>query len=89
MSDTHTVRAFLEADHHPWGAAVAAFAARELEPRPEPEDDVAARVAARELLAIMGDEGLFRPIGVRDLRGCCLAREVIAAASPLADAVWA
>ena len=89
MSDTHTVRAFLEADHHPWGAAVAAVAARELETRPEPDDDVAARVAARELLAIMGEEGLFRPIGVRDLRGCCLAREVIAAASPLADAVWA
>ncbi|MDX1648094.1 MAG: acyl-CoA dehydrogenase family protein, partial [Longimicrobiales bacterium] len=35
------------------------------------------------------DEGLFAPIGSRDLRGCCLAREAVAAASPLADAVWA
>lgn len=89
MSDTHTVRAFLEADHHPWGAEVAAFAARELSGRAEPPDDAAARVEARELLASMGEEGLFTPIGTRDLRGCCLAREVVAAASPLADAVWA
>ena len=89
MSDTHTVRAFLEADHHPWGAAVAAFAARELAPRPEPADDDGARAEARELLALMGDEGLYAPIRQRDLRGCCLAREVVAAASPLADAVWA
>lgn len=89
MSDTHTVRAFLEADHHPWGAAVAGFAARQLSTRPEPDDDDAARAEARELLELMGEEGLFAPIGSRDLRGCCLARELVAAASPLADAVWA
>ncbi|MCH7990825.1 MAG: acyl-CoA dehydrogenase [Gemmatimonadetes bacterium] len=89
MSDTHTVRAFLEADHHPWGAAVAAFAARELATRPEAKTDAAAREEARALLKLMGAEGVFAPIGTRDLRGCCLAREVIAAASPLADAVWA
>lgn len=89
MSDTHTVRAFLEADHHPWGAAVAAFAARELATRPPPEDDASARAEARAMLELMGEEGIFSPIGSRDLRGCCLAREVVAAASPLADAVWA
>lgn len=89
MSDTHTVRAFLEADHHPWGAAVATFAARELAPRPEPADDDAGRAEARDLLRAMGEEGIFAPIGRRDLRACCLAREVVAAASPLADAVWA
>lgn len=89
MSDTHTVRAFLEAEHHPWGAEVAAFASRSLAPRAEPETDEAGRVEARTLLALMGEEGLFAPIGKRDLRACCLAREAIAARSPLADAVWA
>lgn len=89
MSDTHTVRAFLDPDHHEWGAGVAAFAARTLAPRPEPPDDDAARVEARVLLRLMGEEGIFAPIGSRDLRAACLAREVIAAASPLADAVWA
>ncbi|MDX1492659.1 MAG: acyl-CoA dehydrogenase family protein [Longimicrobiales bacterium] len=89
MSDTHTVRAFLDADHHLWGATAAAFAARELSGRAEPESDAAARDEARELLGLMGEEELFAPIGSRDLRGCCLAREAVAAASPLADAVWA
>jgi len=89
MSDTHTIRAFLEADHHEWGAAVAAFAARELSARLEPASDEAARREARELLSVLGEEGLLAPIGTRDLRACCLAREAVAAASPLADAVWA
>jgi acyl-CoA dehydrogenase len=89
MSDTHTVRAFLEAKHHPWGAFVAAFAARELRGRPHAADDASARLEARELLRLMSEAGLYEPIRVRDLRACCLARELIAAASPLADAVWA
>lgn len=89
MSDTHTVRAFLEADHHPWGASVAAFAARVLEGRPHVTTDDDARTEARTLLRLMGEEGLYEPIGRRDLRGGCLARELVAAASPLADAVWA
>ena len=89
MSDTHTVRAYLEAEHHPWGAAVAAFAARDLATRPESGTDEEGRLEARVLLELMGAEGVFSPIGSRDLRACCLAREVIAAASPLADAVWA
>lgn len=89
MSDTHTVRAFLEAEHHPWAAEMAAFASRVLLERPEPENDDDARAEARELLRLMGDAGLYAPIGSRDLRGACLAREAIASASPLADAVWA
>lgn len=87
--DTHAVRAFLEPQHIEWGAEAALFASAELEPRPEPADDAAARAEARELLASMGAAGLFAPIGARDLRACCLAREAVAAASPLADAVWA
>ena len=87
--DTHSVRAFLEPSHLEWGAMVAAFAARSLVPRPEAEDDEAARSEARALLGLMGEAGVLEPIGRRDLRACCLAREAVAAASPLADAVWA
>jgi acyl-CoA dehydrogenase len=89
MTDTRTVRAFLAEEHHPWAEAMAAFAERDLAPRAEPESDRAGREEARELLAIMGAGGALAPIGTRDLRACCLAREAIAAASPLADAVWA
>lgn len=89
MSDTHTVRAFLEAEHIEFGAAVSAFTARALHPRSYVDTDAAARLEARELLGVMGSEGIFGPIGRRDLRACCLVREAVAAASPLADAVWA
>lgn len=87
--DTRGVRALLEERHAAWAAEVSAFAAAEVEPRPEPEGDAAGRLEARRLLAAMGKAGILAPIGVRDLRGCCLARETVAAASPLADAVWA
>jgi acyl-CoA dehydrogenase len=89
MSDTHTVRAFLDPEHHPWGAKMSALAARDLVSLPESESDDAAREEARSLLELMGEAGAFAPIGDRDLRACCLAREAIAAASPLADAIWA
>lgn len=68
---------------------MATFVARDIDGRPEPESDDAGRVEARALLKILGEGGALAPIGTRDLRACCLAREVIAAASPLADAVWA
>jgi acyl-CoA dehydrogenase len=87
--DTHGVRALLEAQHATWAVEVSAFAHGDLAPRPEPDGDAAGRVEARALLAAMGAAGVFAPIGERDLRGCCLAREAVAAASPLADAVWA
>ena len=89
MSDIHSVRAFLESAHHEWNDKVASFASRELAERAEPVDDAAGREEARELLKLMGAAGIFAPIGQRDLRACCIARELVAAASPLADAVWA
>lgn len=89
MTDVTPVRAFLEERHHAWAAEVSAFAAGTLRTRARADTDAAARVEARELLGVMGGAGLFRPIGERDLRACCLAREGVAAASPLADAVWA
>ncbi|MEX2467335.1 MAG: acyl-CoA dehydrogenase family protein [Gemmatimonadota bacterium] len=87
--DVQTVRAFLDTEHHVWAEHVGAFAEAELRGRPEPPDDASSRADARELLALMGEAGLYEPIGATDLRGCCLAREAVAAASPLADAVWA
>ena len=89
MFDIHSVRAFLESAHREWNDKVVSFASRELAERSEPVDDAAGREEARELLKLMGAAGIFAPIGHRDLRACCIARELVAAASPLADAVWA
>ncbi len=89
MADTHTVRAFLDDSHHAWAADVQASVDRVLAVRPHAGTDDEARADARELLGLMGADGLYRPIGERDLRACCLTREIVAEASPLADAVWA
>ena len=87
--DLTPVRAFLAEGHRALAAAATAFSERELLPRREPADDGAARREARELMALLGRARLFDPIGERDWRGCCLVREALAAASPLADAVFA
>jgi len=87
--DLAPIRTFLDAGHEQLASEVSAFAARELCERPEPPDDSTARREARALLAAMGASGVFAPIGRLDWRACCLAREALAAASPLADAVFA
>ncbi len=87
--DLSPIRPFLDASHEGFAGSVSAFAARELAPRGEPASDADARREARELLATMGKAGVFAPIGAADWRSCCLAREALAAASPLADAVFA
>ena len=89
MLDLRPVRAFLDSEHEAWACTAAKFASAELARRPEPVDDDAGRIEARDVLSAMGAAGLLDPIGTLDLRACCLAREAIAAASPLADAVWA
>ncbi|HUF77607.1 MAG TPA: acyl-CoA dehydrogenase family protein [Thermoanaerobaculia bacterium] len=98
MPETETVRAFLEPRHLELAREAGAFAERELAPLPQPLDDGAARVEARRLLALLGAAGWVRhavaeadggaPAGP-DSRACCLVREALAAASPLADAVFA
>jgi len=87
--DPEPVRAFLEDRHVSLSKDAAAYAARELEPRPEPRDDDAARKEARTLLTEVGRAGYFRPIQDQDWRACCLVREALASGSPLADAVFA
>ena len=86
--DLRLVRAFLDERYAAFASEISASAAR-LVTRPEPADDAAARSEARALLAELGAAGHFQPIRDRDWRACCLAREALAAASPLADAVFA
>jgi acyl-CoA dehydrogenase len=88
MPDTRLIRTFLDARH----ASLAERAedlAREIAARPEPADDAAARREARSLVALFGAGGRLQPIFDLDLRGCCLMREALGEASPLADAVFA
>jgi acyl-CoA dehydrogenase len=87
--DLAPIATFLGEGHAALAGSVAAFAARELAGRPEPEDDAAARSEARVLLAAMGKAGVYAPLNSADWRGCCLAREALGFASPLADAVFA
>jgi acyl-CoA dehydrogenase len=87
--DLAPIAAFLDERHAAFTAKIGAFAARELMSRPAPADDAAARQEARRLLVLLGGAGALDPIRDQDWRACCLAREALAFASPLADAVFA
>lgn len=89
MPDTRLVRTFLELDHLALAEQVSAFARDTIARRPDPADDAAARLEARALLRLLGEGGWLKPIFELDLRGCCLLREALGEASPLADAVFA
>jgi acyl-CoA dehydrogenase len=89
MPDTRLVRTFLEPHHAPLAERVSGFALGEIAARPVPADDAAARVEARALLRLLGVRGWLKPIFNLDLRSCCLVREALGQASPLADAVFA
>jgi len=89
MPDVQAVRAFFDDAQVEWAGAVEAFAKNSLATLPVPVDDDAGRVQAREVVALLGAGGWLRPVAEEDLRGACLAREAIAGASPLADAVYA
>jgi len=87
--DPSPVRAFLDEAHLVLAERVAAFAEGELSAGPHPEDDAAARARAREICALLGSGGWLDPIARQDFRACCVVREALGAASPLADAVFA
>jgi acyl-CoA dehydrogenase len=89
MPDTGPIRAFLEPRHLALAERAGAFAREEIATRAEPADDAAARREARALLGLLGAGGWLQPILDLDLRGCCLLREALGEASPLADAVFA
>ena len=80
---------FFEARHHEHAARVLRWSIDHLQQRPEPADDSSARQDARALMTAMGDAGCFEPIAAQALRALCITREVVAAMSPLADAVVA
>jgi acyl-CoA dehydrogenase len=84
-----SVRAFLEHGHLETGRRLADFVAREISSLPPVESDEEARTRARRILARLGAGGWLDPIGELDLRGMALTREILAWASPLADAVFA
>jgi acyl-CoA dehydrogenase len=89
MPDTRLIRTFLESHHVALAERAGAFATGEVASRPGPADDGAARKEARALLGLLGAGGWLQPILDLDLRGCCLMREALGEASPLADAVFA
>ena len=95
--DLDSVRAFLQPVHGEVACQAAGVAA-EIAELPVAHDDDDARVQSREILRILGAARLPRHAvpealgGVADgpqLRSCCLVRETLAAASPLADSVYA
>ncbi|HET7040287.1 MAG TPA: acyl-CoA dehydrogenase family protein [Gemmatimonadales bacterium] len=88
-TDVASLRPFLDDRHVALAGRLSGLADRDVAPRTPAADDPAARAEARALLALLGDAGWFESIRAMDWRGCCLAREVLAAASPLADAVFA
>lgn len=98
MPEIDTIRAFLEPRHLELAEEVDVFARREIAPLPHARSDAAARTQARQLAELLGRSGwlahAFEPAhGGRehgpDFRACCLIREALAAASPLADSVFA
>ena len=88
-STVEAVRGLLDEAHVGFAARVFDYAERELAPRPEPASDEGARAEARRLVAQMGSADLYAAAAGEDLRALCLAREAIAAANPLADALVA
>lgn len=89
LAGVEPVNAFLDASHIQLAARLTYFAERQLAPRAEALTDDDGRREARALLDLMGAADVYEPIAANDLRALCLTREIVAAASPLADAVLA
>ena len=89
MPDIKPIRTFLEPRHVELAEQAHAFAMGTIAGRPEPVEDADGRREARTLLDMLGEGGWLQPILDLDLRGCCLMREALGEASPLADAVFA
>jgi alkylation response protein AidB-like acyl-CoA dehydrogenase len=89
VSGTEAVNPLLDAEHLQLASRLAHLCDTRLASRPEPPSDDEARREARVLMALMGEVDLYGPVQRLDLRALCLTREKLAAASPLADAVFA
>ncbi len=98
MPDIQTILPFLDDEHHALAVELDRFARAEIATLGQPADDAAAREQGREVLKRLGRAGwaayaipaehggAARGAG---LRTCCLVREALASASPLADAIFA
>ena len=98
MPDLPAIRAFLEPRHHRLAAEIEACAASEIAGLEPQHRDEGARAQALRILRLLGAagwcaQGVAREFGgpetAPDFRACCLVRETLAAASPLADSVFA
>lgn len=81
--------AFLEPRHVECATRILSWGVEHLLHRPEPATDRLAREDARALLEVLGRGGWLNAIAQQDLRALCVTREMVAAMSPLADAVVA
>ncbi|MEE9563088.1 MAG: acyl-CoA dehydrogenase family protein, partial [Thermoanaerobaculia bacterium] len=97
MINLATIRPFLDDQHLELAEKIENFVRQEIAPLPAPEDDDKAREQAREILTLLGGDGWLMysvpaafggDTTLIDLRACCLIREALAWASPLADAVF-
>ncbi len=89
VTSVESLGPLLDRRHVDLAQRVQSFADSTLAPRAEALNDAAARDEARELLGVMGAAQLYASIEARDLRALCVTREIVAGASPLADAVLA
>ena len=90
MPDTRLIRTFLEPHHTALAERAGALRdGRDREARRAGGRRRGAEREARALLGLLGAGGWLQPILDLDLRGCCLMREALGEASPLADAVFA
>ena len=98
MTDTESIQTFLAPRHLQLAQEIAAFTRQEISPLSVATEDAAARVQARRILEILGRGGWYAHAVEReyggcesgpDFRACCLIRETLASASPLADSVFA
>lgn len=89
MHDLTSCSPFLEDKHRALAEKVSAFSREHLYPRAAPANDAEGRTQARELMALLGQQGFISYAHPLDLRACCLIREAVAAGSPLADEVFA
>jgi acyl-CoA dehydrogenase len=89
MLELESIRSFLDEHHTKYASDISAFAEREIRTLPPAADDANGRRQAREILGLLGAGGWLSAAHPLDLRACCLAREALAAASPLADEVFA
>jgi alkylation response protein AidB-like acyl-CoA dehydrogenase len=89
LGGVEAINSLLDPPHVELAARLAHFRRTQLSTEEPAESDEQARHAARAIVRVLGDAGLYAPIGAGDLRALCLTRECVAMASPLADAVLA